>query len=337
MTSIQETRSGEDWSEDEISASVVAYFSLMQMIISDQPAKKAQIYRQLSQQYPARTPKAFEAKFQNISAVLFEMGRAFIPGLKPRKNYQNCLFKAVTEYLGKSALQVCEPIPRDRLFDELRRLTKQGFIPVKGKGTGRFGLTLEHYLNIPQNCSKNPDYFGIELKTKRKGKLQTLFSRKPTRYHACVDRSGLLFNFGYPHKKRKNDFALRTSFNVLPNTLGFNLNVRNKLFEVIKNNSAILDFSHASIEQTLLAKHFETVYIKVLARKTQRRQEECRFDGAVYYSTPSLDRFIKLAREGSVYLDFTLSSNEGTVKDHGFLWRILNDKLISLYESSIVI
>ena len=46
-----------------------------------------------------RTHRSVEFKHQNISAVLDELGLPWIPGYKPKRNYQNAIFGAIERYL----------------------------------------------------------------------------------------------------------------------------------------------------------------------------------------------------------------------------------------------
>ena len=48
-----------------------------------------------------RTHRSVEFKHQNISAVLDELGMPYIPGYKPKRNYQNAIFDAIDRYLSK--------------------------------------------------------------------------------------------------------------------------------------------------------------------------------------------------------------------------------------------
>ena len=48
-----------------------------------------------------RTHRSVEFKHQNISAVLDELGMPWIPGYKPKRNYQNAIFDAIDRYLTK--------------------------------------------------------------------------------------------------------------------------------------------------------------------------------------------------------------------------------------------
>lgn len=93
-----------------------------------------------------RTHRSVEFKYQNISAVLAELGLPWITGYKPKENYQNALFSAVDRYLSgnpgallvvpstpkafpeNSALFVAppEPLPQRRPVPrELRKLLRK--------------------------------------------------------------------------------------------------------------------------------------------------------------------------------------------------------------------
>jgi hypothetical protein len=72
----------EDWSDDELRASVAAYRSMQVRERTGEKGFKREVYRSLQAQF-GRTEKAFEFRMQNISAVLAILGRDWITGLKP--------------------------------------------------------------------------------------------------------------------------------------------------------------------------------------------------------------------------------------------------------------
>lgn len=74
-----------DWTDEELRAAVVAYRELQRRDRAGEKGAKAAMYRDLGVRFQ-RTPKAFEFRMQNISAVLALMGRDWIPGLKPAKH-----------------------------------------------------------------------------------------------------------------------------------------------------------------------------------------------------------------------------------------------------------
>jgi hypothetical protein len=361
------------WTEQEIRSAVAGYFELLAAQERGQAVNKTAVYRRLSASHPARGAKAFELKFQNISAILYEEKLPYADGLRPMGNYQAALRTLVLERLKKTQRFAQPPIeilvakellnksvipakgrrPASRnpgnsyffwmpafagmtieglvqSFPKLKRLRRHDFLPVQGAGSGRYGLTLERYLSIPQNSSRAPGFMGIELKTKRGDTLQTLFSRTPTRYLACRDKNELVEKFGYYDKARKRQ-ALYTSFNNRPDSLGFYLAPRQERIVVNKKRVAVLEYDKAALDQALCSKHNETAYVSVAAGKLRNGASGCRFEQLLYCRAPSLVRFLRMAKDGNVYLDFTISKAHGRVKDHGFLWRVPSDVLSRLY------
>jgi len=86
---------GSPWEVDEVRATIRAYFDTWR-----RASPKAEVYRELAAQFPQRTPKAFELKFQNISAVLSEEGYDWMPGLKPMSNVQQLLRAEVEQFMA---------------------------------------------------------------------------------------------------------------------------------------------------------------------------------------------------------------------------------------------
>jgi len=319
------------WSESEIQAAVVEYFVLLDTQQRLLPVNKSLLYRKLSEKHPTRSAKAFELKFQNISAVLYDEKLPYADGLRPLGNYQAALKTFVLEYLQNINQAVKKPI--EILTDKLRRLRNRDYLQVHGTGSGRYGLTLERYLSIPQNSSKEADFMGIELKTKHTTSLQTLFSRVPSRYLACSDKNQLVQKFGYDDEKR-NRKALYTSFNNVRDSLGFHLVVNPDRIVINNKQTEVLEYDHSILENALLTKHNETAYISVSSKRLKNGHTGCRFDELLYCKTPSLLRFLHMANDGNVYLNFTLSEKSGRVKDHGFLWRVPQDKIGDLYQKT---
>jgi len=318
---------GIGWSEDQVKATIKAYFALLSNQESGSSVKKSEIYKELAQRFPGRSAKAFALKFQNISAVLYEESLPYCDGLKPRFNYQNLLRLLVLDRLKRSPIPVQEP--HTILFRKLSELKSRGYIKVEGKSTGRFGLAIEKWLGIPPNSSKSPDFMGIELKTKFGKTLQTLFSRTPSRYTGVANKTALVGKYGY-HDPVKNRQALYTSFSSTPDPLGFQLTVKRDRIVVVHSGVELLEFDAERIEAALLSKHSQTAFV-ALSKRVRKGKEECRVESATYCKGPSIIRFLRLVESNRVYLDFTISQKGAKVKDHGFLWRIRSDAVSELY------
>ena len=105
VTELPIGHAGENWSEQEVLIAVQAYFEHLAKEIRGESFVKTEIYRSLSA-LTGRTPKSIEAKFQNISAVLDILGREWMTGLRPLKNYQRLLADVVA-----SQIQTLETLP----------------------------------------------------------------------------------------------------------------------------------------------------------------------------------------------------------------------------------
>lgn len=317
------------WSEEEVKAAVDAYFKLLAIQQSGGAANKAEIYRELSQN-SSRSPKSFERKFQNISAILFEQHLPYCDGLKPFHNYQRLLKLMVLDHLDRSPIPPVEP--HEILFSKLRTL---GTVKVSGRGSGRYGLAIENALGIAANSSKDADFMGIELKTKYGSTLQTLFSRVPTRY-AQEGNKSKFFDQHASYDAKRNRRALYTSFSSKPDRFGFTLGVDGHTLTVSRNASIVLEYDAEQIEEALLSKHSQTAFISV--RPTKKNGKEIiSVESVKYCKWPSILRFLQLVQSGEIHLDFTLSEKGSGVKDHGFLWRIRSDSLEKLYLYSEVV
>jgi len=81
----------EDWSPEEVAATVEDYFSMLEDELAGRTFNKAQHNRALQARLNGRTKAAVELKHQNISAVLHKLGYVFIKGYKPKGNIQRSL------------------------------------------------------------------------------------------------------------------------------------------------------------------------------------------------------------------------------------------------------
>jgi hypothetical protein len=91
---------GTNWQDDELDAIVTDYFAMLAVDLSGQPYVKSRHSAALMAQI-GRTHRSVEFKHQNISAVMDELGMPWIPGYKPKRNYQNAIFDAIDRYLTK--------------------------------------------------------------------------------------------------------------------------------------------------------------------------------------------------------------------------------------------
>ena len=92
-------RIGEDWTPEEVNATVTAYFEMLLMEARQEKYSKTERNASLRQKLTARSKASVELKHQNVSAVLHGMNLPFIAGYKPRGNSQLLLRKAVQTFI----------------------------------------------------------------------------------------------------------------------------------------------------------------------------------------------------------------------------------------------
>lgn len=94
---------GDDWSREEVDATVADYLDMLTAELRGQGYNKAAHRRALLQRLDGRTNAAVEFKHQNISAVLTAMGHPIIAGYKPAWNWQSLLAESVASRVAASA------------------------------------------------------------------------------------------------------------------------------------------------------------------------------------------------------------------------------------------
>ena len=127
-----------DWSRDEVEATVADYFAMLGAELAGVPYNKAAHRRTLVGRLSGRSEQSVEFKHTNISAVLIELGFPYISGYKPRFNYQRLLFEVVADRLAEAdelqklaAADADQPIVVPEVGDVLAVLTEAPHLPLR--------------------------------------------------------------------------------------------------------------------------------------------------------------------------------------------------------------
>ena len=94
---IKNDNNGNAWSTNEIRAIVDDYMSMLLQDLKGEKYNKTSHREKLKPQLNNRTDGSIEFKHQNISAALIDLDYPYIDGYKPRFNYQNELFQAISK------------------------------------------------------------------------------------------------------------------------------------------------------------------------------------------------------------------------------------------------
>lgn len=100
-----------NWSRQEVEVVVTDYLEMLKFDLSGIKYNKAEHRRKIIPLLNERSHGSIESKHQNISAVLIELGRVFIPGYKPLSKYQQLLKEVIIERLPE--LEALDPLMKE--------------------------------------------------------------------------------------------------------------------------------------------------------------------------------------------------------------------------------
>lgn len=93
---------GSAWTESELETLLASYRGMLHAEIAGEPYVKRRFNDEV-QTATGRSRAAIEFKFCNLSAVLMDLGRAHVPGYKPRRHYQRDMLDVVSHRLDSFA------------------------------------------------------------------------------------------------------------------------------------------------------------------------------------------------------------------------------------------
>ena len=116
---------GTNWQDGELDAIVADYFDMLAADLAGRPYVKLRHSEALMARV-GRTHRSVEFKHQNISAVLDVLGLPWIPGYKPKRNFQNAIFGAIDRYLTEHP-DILQSVPKS---PQAPPVPAQVFVPV---------------------------------------------------------------------------------------------------------------------------------------------------------------------------------------------------------------
>ncbi len=243
-------------------------------------------------------------------------------------------------------------------------IEQMGWIASHRAGNdGGIGNTLEDLLDITENNYQLPDMGEWEIKSHRStsSSLLTLFHTEPEPRSAKIVSSILLPKYGWKHQEAGNKYpnterSFRATLHYTEYSdrgLKISMDYANKQiyidFDCTKiserhiawknelekgvglNNFAIRPYwSFENIQKILDNKIANLLYVNV-DRKTENGIEYFKYKNFEAYMHPTLDRFLQLVEDGSIYVDF----DARTGHNHGTKIRIRPSRKIDLYDIHI--
>lgn len=215
-------------------------------------------------------------------------------------------------------------------FDTIREM---GFIKTLRSGSTGIGFTFESLLEIKENNKKDADYKGIEIKCKgirdgaQPGKIN-LFQQSPT-WATRMPAKDRIKSIGYPDEAGL--YACHSQVTPKANHHGLMLEIQNEKskIDLYKDAGSIGHWAFSLLEKRLLEKHSRAVFVKAHIKES-KGDFYYKYDELIYCDQPDIHRFVNLVSRGNIVFEFLMSQKpDGSVRNHGYPWRLLRFELLN--------
>lgn len=213
----------------------------------------------------------------------------------------------------------------EELLSKLKVLAKAPF-PSQRRGDTGIGYTLETLLGIEANSSKNPDYYGIELKAGRGNKTRTTIFAQVADWSIspCKRSADILERYGY---KRDDNFKLYctiSSQRINSQGLHFKINLNEDQLEEWHNDKDLVAIWPGSLlRHRLKEKHTETFWIEANSLIINDI-EHFQLRKVTHTKSPIMSQLIPLLSAGVITMDHLIKRDGKTnkVSEKGPLFKL---------------
>lgn len=240
------------------------------------------------------------------------------------------------------------------LKKEFERIKKMGYVESTRNGTTGIGKTFEDLIGKAEDSIDEPDFHGIEIKTKRgyNKRYISLFCAAPKGL-MDYEIKRLTEKYGYPDKVLREYKVFRAiacsgHLELVANRYLFSLKVdyeNRKLFVgIFDRNFKLIEMStywdFDLLEDKLKRKLSYLALIKAWPNKVNGKDYYKYYD-IIFYKLRGFEQFISLIEDGSIAVLFNVGiyrtgEKIGLIEDHGTTFRIKEKDLNRLFERIIV-
>ena len=226
------------------------------------------------------------------------------------------------------------------LLEKMRFLSKSWITGLRA-GDCSVGDTLEASLGLKQNSSKNPDYKGIEIKSKRNASKTraNLFAQVPNwKISPYISSEGILDAFGYIDKESGFKKLYVTVSAKQPNNQGLQLcvNYKNRCVEEVfvkpGKSDVVARWEFDKLLERLLSKHKETFWIMAESCKI-KNQEYLLYTSIEHTKKPIVENLFLLIESGEITLDHLIKRDEDGVVEKGPIFKMSKSGFEKLFPS----
>lgn len=216
----------------------------------------------------------------------------------------------------------------EQIIKELEYVKNKGWIKTLRSGNTGIGYTLETLLNIKENNIQQPDFFGYELKSKRKNNnnsMLTMFTLSPL---PTGSNSFLRNKYGYSENELGNKI-LHSTLSMSRFTemhTGIKLKLVNHDDKIHIASSQTIEnvyWTKERIEKAFLKKIKSNIILVNAENRGVGNAEEFLFKEAFLLSGFDFESFMTLIQSGKICIDLRIGQyKNGKTHDHGTAFRI---------------
>lgn len=237
------------------------------------------------------------------------------------------------------------------LQQNFEKIKKMGWIKSCRKGHTGVGYTFEKLLGKEEDALCNPDYYGIEIKTHRKGSKSyiTLFNYNPIG-ESSYELKRLFKKYSYIHTKNKNirslnsdiycnyikDVGINYKFSLMvdDNEERIYLLVFDRLGYLVEKKAY---WTFETLKEKLFNKLKYLAYIEADV-KYINRIEHFKYNKIQFYTLKDFDTFIQLINTAKIKVSFLISGaiyDDENINSHGTSFSIKPENLSLLFNPII--
>jgi len=236
------------------------------------------------------------------------------------------------------------------LTEKFKKIQAMGFIKSTRKGFSGTGKTFEDLIEKKEDNLDDPDYQGIEIKTKLdySQSYTSLFNFAPKGNHHHEIKY-LQETYGYPDKSIPNakvfqNFVYASNLTNIGTKFTFILKINYKQKKIFLT---ILDYSLNIVEQTtywefselekkLYGKLKYLAYVNV-KQKQKNGQSYYHYYKIRFYKLKDFNTFLHLIEDGTIRINFHIGVHKsgihkGEIHDHGTSFQIQEKNLLKLFD-----
>ncbi|MCI8794949.1 MAG: MvaI/BcnI restriction endonuclease family protein [Bacilli bacterium] len=239
----------------------------------------------------------------------------------------------------------------EKLKKKFLEIKRMGYVESTRSGPTGIGKTFEDLLGKDEDSRSDPDFYGIEIKTKQFYSIRdtTLFNLTPTGKEG-YEIPHLVNAYGYPDRILKNKKVLiATAYGNCLNCvaakylMGLEVDYKNRIIrlKILNMNMDVIEddvyWEFDAIEERLCRKLKYLAVINASKKKVDGK-DYYHYKNINFYKLKDFFVFLKLIEMGIICIEFHIGvfrdgTKKGEIHDRGTSFRIKESNLLYLFDT----